>query len=112
MKLLLAKAFLATSGIGNGTMGETMNAFSPVFDKLKPLFSAGINLIGFGLTVFCVVKAVLAGIAMSQVQNPNEKNAKKQELIGNLIGAALAVCLAIIINVLLASFGVTQIGVQ
>lgn len=102
--LLFTKLYLLMTGIGTGSMEDTKNAFKPVFDKLKPLLSAGVNIASIGFGVYFSVKAAMAAVNMANKKSPQEKEAAKSELIGCLIGAGISFSLGIIINVLLATF--------
>ena len=93
--------------IQTGSRDEVLTAFNPVFEKLGTLFSGGINLVAIGATLYFGVKAVLAGMDLASKQNdPQGSKQAKAQLIGNLISAAIAVCLGLIINAVLGFLGI------
>ena len=81
--------------------GTDMSAFADVFGRMKPILSMILQAACIGMTVFSIVKGVMAFAASNQEENPNEKKQKKDVAIHNFIAAAIYVSAVIIINVFL-----------
>ena len=85
---------------------SAITTFSPVLDKLKAPLSMLLNLTAFGFAIFCAVKGVIAMIQALNEENPNEAKSKKEAAIKSFIATGISIVAVVLINAILAVFGV------
>lgn len=89
-----------------GDLESAITTFSPVLDKLKAPLSMLLNLTAFGFAIFCAVKGVIAMIQALNEENPNEVKIKKEAAIKSFIATGISIVAVVLINAILAVFGV------
>ena len=89
-----------------GDLESAITTFSPVLDKLKAPLSMLLNLTAFGFAIFCAVKGVIAMIQALNEDNPNEAKSKKEAAIKSFIATGISIVAFVLINAILAVFGV------
>ena len=89
-----------------GDLESAITTFSPVLDKLKAPLSMLLNLTAFGFAIFCAVKGVIALIQALNEENPNEAKSKKESAIKSFIATGISIVAVVLINAILAVFGV------
>ena len=89
-----------------GDLESAITTFSPVLDKLKAPLSMLLNLTAFGFAIFCAVKGVIAMIQALNEENPNEAKSKKEAAIKSFIATGISIVAVVLINAILAVFGV------
>ena len=89
-----------------GDLESAITTFSPVLDKLKAPLSMLLNLTAFGFAIFCAVKGVIALIQALNEENPNEAKSKKEAAIKSFIATGISIVAVVLINAILAVFGV------
>ena len=89
-----------------GDLESAITTFSPVLDKLKAPLSMLLNLTTFGFAIFCAVKGVIAMIQALNEENPNEAKIKKEAAIKSFIATGISIVAVVLINAILAVFGV------
>ena len=89
-----------------GDLESAITTFSPVLDKLKAPLSMLLNLTAFGFAIFCAVKGVIAMIQALNEENPNEAKSKKEADIKSFIATGISIVAVVLINAILAVFGV------
>ena len=89
-----------------GDLESAITTFSPVLDKLKAPLSMLLNLTAFGFAIFCAVKGVIAMIQALNEENPNEAKRKKEAAIKSFIATGISIVAVVLINAILAVFGV------
>lgn len=93
---------------GDGGFQDAMGVMQEagLIDKLKRPISIILNIICFGLAIYCAIRAVIYLIQSKQEDNPSEAKLKKKAAISNGIGAAIAISGVIIINIVLSLLGI------
>ena len=89
-----------------GDLESAITTFSSVLDKLKAPLSMLLNLTAFGFAIFCAVKGVIAMIQALNEENPNEAKSKKEAAIKSFIATGISIVAVVLINAILAVFGV------
>ena len=89
-----------------GDLESAITTFSPVLDKLKAPLSMLLNLTAFGFAIFCAVKGVIDMIQALNEDNPNEAKSKKEAAIKSFIATGISIVAVVLINAILAVFGV------
>lgn len=89
-----------------GDLESAITTFSPVLDKLQSPLSMLLNLTAFGFAIFCAVRGVIALIQSLNEDNPNEAKSKKEAAIKSFVATGISIVAVVLINAILAVFGV------
>lgn len=111
LNMLLASPFstvVVHAADGDGGFQDAMGVMQEagLIDKLKRPISIILNIVCFGLAIYCAIRAVIYLIQSKQEDNPTEAKLKKKAAISNGIGAAIAISGVIIINIVLSLLGI------